>query len=173
MTRAVIIFNPQILRMFSNSSPAKGFIAGVVFSTALVLPACSNSVAGKRADAPAKDDRIQVRAVPIKVGQLRRNIESVGSLFALEEVTVSSEVEGKVDEVLVDTGDRVETGQPLVNVSTIELKLTLDQQRALYQQARARLGLTEESDDLKNVLDAAEVKKAAADLKAAEENYKL
>src|SRR5207237_3113660 len=158
--------------MLSNSFSYKGFVAGVLFSTVLVLPACSNSVAGKRADAPAKDDRIQVRAVPVKVGELRRNVESVGSLFALEEVTVSSEVDGKVDEVLADVGDRVERGQPLVNVSTIELKLALDQQRALYQQARARLGIREESDDLKNILDAAEVKKAAADLKEAEEVYK-
>src|SRR5204862_226646 len=82
------------------------------------------------------------------------------------------EVDGKVDEVLVDVGDRVERGQPLVNVSTIELKLALDQQRALYQQARARLGITEDFDDIKNVLDSAEVKKAAADLKEAEEAYK-
>jgi len=42
----------------------------------------------------------------------------------------------------------------------------------MFQQARARLGLTGESDDLKNILDAAEVKKAAADLKDAEERYK-
>ena len=158
--------------MLSNSFPAKGFVAGMLVSTALLLPACSNSVPGKRADAPAKDDRLQVRAVAVKVGELRRNIESVGSLFALEEVTVSSEVEGKVDEVLVDVGDRVERGQPLVNVSTIELKLAVDQQRALYQQARARLGLNGEPDDIKNVLEAAEVKKAAADLKEAEEVYK-
>src|SRR5262249_29308944 len=133
---------------------------------------CSSSVAGKRADAPSRDDRIQVRAVSVKAEKLRRNVDSVGSLFALEEVTVSSEVEGKVDEVLVDIGDHVERGQPLVNVSTIELKLALDQQQALYQQARARLGITGESDDLKNVLDAAEVKKAAADLKESEEIYK-
>src|SRR5438132_1884677 len=158
--------------MLHNSFPAKGFVAGVLFSTALVLSACSNSVAGKRPDAQAKDDRIQVRAVPVQVGELRRNVESVGSLFALEEVTVSSEVEGKVDEVLVDVGDRVDRGQPLVNVSTIELKLAVDQQRALYQQARARLGLGGESDDIRNVLDAAEVKKATADLKEADEIYK-
>jgi multidrug efflux pump subunit AcrA (membrane-fusion protein) len=138
----------------------------------VTLAACGSSVAGKRADTAATEQRLQVRAVSVEVRELRRNVESVGSLFALEEVAVSSEVEGKVDEVLVDVGDRVESGQPLVNVSTIELKLTLDQQRALYQQARARLGLTEESDDLKNVLDAAEVKKAVADLKEAEEIYK-
>src|SRR5213593_537825 len=158
-------------RMFFYS-PVHLVAAVAVLFAQLSLPACSSSVAGKRADTAVREERIQVRAVPVKVDELRRNVESVGSLFALEEVTVSSEVEGKVDEVLVDIGDHVERGQPLVNVSTIELKLALEQQRALYQQARARLGVTGESDDIRNVLDAAEVKKAAADLKEAEEAYK-
>ena len=139
--------------------------------TALLSASCGRSVAEKH-DAPRADEGIEVRAVPVEVKQIHRNVESVGSLFPLEEVTVSSEVEGKVDEVLVDIGDRVAAGQPVVRVSTIELKLAVDQQRAMFQQARARLGLTGESDDLKNILDAAEVKKAAADLKDAEERHK-
>src|SRR5256712_1899868 len=157
--------------MFSYSVRQK-LCAWLVRSALLPLPAGSNSVAEKRVGAAAVENRLQVRAVPVKVDELRRNVESIGSLFALEEVTVSSEVEGKVDEVLVDVGDHVERGQPLVNVSTIELKLALDQQRALYQQARARLVVTGASGDIQNVLDAAEVKKAAADLKEAEEIYK-
>jgi multidrug efflux pump subunit AcrA (membrane-fusion protein) len=157
--------------MFLYSSIEKFLAPAVVLSTLLSLPACSSSVAGKRADSGSRDERIQVRAVPVKAAELRRNVESVGSLFPLEEVTVSSEVDGKVDEVLVDVGDRVERGQPLVNVNTIELKLAVDQQRALYEQARARLGITSESDDIKNVLDAAEVKKAAADLKEAQDLF--
>jgi multidrug efflux pump subunit AcrA (membrane-fusion protein) len=144
---------------------------GLLFVTSSGLGACSSG-ASKGLNVAPVNKSLQIHALPVELRQLRRNVESVGSLFALEEVTVSSEVEGKVDEVLVDVGDRVEAGQPIVNVSTIELKLALDQQRALYQQARARLGLAGESDDLNNVLDAAEVKKAAADLKEAEENYK-
>src|SRR5437899_9307851 len=129
--------------MLFYSARFKFLTAGVALCALLILPSCGNSVASKRPDSAARDERIQVRAVPIKATELRRNVESVGSLFALEEVTVSSEVEGKVDDVLVDIGDRVDRGQPLVNVSTIELKLALDQQRALYQQARARLGIRE------------------------------
>ena len=130
--------------MLSYSLRTK-FLTAVFLVPTLFVSACSNNVEGKRADAPARNEYIQVHAIPVKLQQLRRNVESVGSLFALEEVTVSSEVDGKVDEVLVDVGDRVERAQPLVNVSTIELKLAVDQQRALYQQARARLGITEES----------------------------
>src|SRR5438874_9814006 len=44
----------------------------------------------------------------------RRRIQAVGSLYALEESTLSSEVEGRVAEVLADVGDNVKQGQPLV-----------------------------------------------------------
>src|SRR5262249_40367737 len=93
-----------------------------------------------------------------------------------DEVTVSSEVEGKVEQVLVDVGDRIAAGQPIVKVSPIELQLTLDQQRAALQQARARLGLPENGDDVdgdvRDVRAAAEVKKAQADLADAEQKYR-
>jgi RND family efflux transporter MFP subunit len=138
----------------------------------LSLCACTAGVSGKATEAAAATTKaVQVQALPAEFKELRRNVQAVGSLFAQEEVTVSSEVEGKVDSVLVDVGDRVEAGQPIVRVSTVELSLALQQQRALYQQARARLGLTGASDDLANVTDAAEVKKAAADLKDAEGVY--
>src|SRR5262249_12999757 len=126
--------------------------------------------AGRRSD---RAQEIQVTAVPVQTKDFRRNVEAVGSLFPEEEVTVSSQVDGKVDQVFVDVGDRVEGGQPIVGITTVELKLALDQQRALYRQARTRLGLPEDSDDdLSKVTDAAEVKKADADLKQADDTYK-
>lgn len=138
------------------------------------LSACTaGGVAGKPADARPSAKEVQVTPLPVQAKQFRRNVEAVGSLFPQEEVTVSAEVDGKVDQIFVDVGDHVEAGQPIVGVSTIELKLALDQQRALYRQARTRLGLPEDSDDdLSNVADAAEVKKAAADLKQADDVYK-
>jgi RND family efflux transporter MFP subunit len=138
------------------------------------LSACSaGGVSGKPADVRSGPKEALVTPLPLQTKEFRRNVEAVGSLFPQEDVTVSSEVDGRVDQVFVDVGDHVEAGQPIVGVSTVELKLALDQQRALYRQARTRLGLPEDSDDdLINVVDAAEVKKAAADLKQAEDVYK-
>ncbi len=99
-------------------------------------------------------------------------VEAVGSLFAYDEVTVSSEAEGRVEEVLADIGDRVGKGQTLARVSPVEFQLSVDQQRAALRQARARLGLGENDGELKDVRLAAEVKKAAADLTDAEQKYK-
>lgn len=137
----------------------------------LLCAACSKSVAGKPDGNPAARPTA-ARALTIAPKPVRRNVESVGSLFAYEEVTVSSEVEGKVERVLVDVGDRVASGQPIVKVAPAELELTLEQQRAALRQARARLGISDSTDDLKDVRAAAEVKRAAADLADAEQKYR-
>jgi len=130
---------------------------------------CSKT-SGKAVDS-ASPRTLAVRALPVEQEQVRRNVESVGSLFPLDEVTVSSEVEGRVEQVLVDVGDHVSTGQTIVKVVQTELQLTLDQQRASLQQARARLGLSENGEEFKDVHSAPEVKKAAADLADAQQKY--
>ncbi len=135
----------------------------------LSLASCSKT-SGKAVDS-ASPRPISVRVLTLEQKQIRRNVESVGSLFPLDEVTVSSEVEGRVEQVLVDVGDHVSAGQTIVKVVPTELQLTLDQQRASLQQARARLGLSENGEDFKDARGAPEVKKAAADLADAEQKY--
>jgi multidrug efflux pump subunit AcrA (membrane-fusion protein) len=131
---------------------------------------CSRDTSGKSNSSAQKS--VSARVIPVESKEIRRNVESVGSLFAYEEVTVSSEVEGRVDDVLVDVGDHVGRGQAMVKVSPVELQYALDQQRASLRQARARLGLSEDGPELKDVRDAAEVKKAAADLNEADQKYR-
>jgi RND family efflux transporter MFP subunit len=147
----------------------------VVFASSLLAiagGACgSNSGAGKQVEAASDGKPIPVRVIHVESQQVRRAVDSVGSLFPYEEVTVSSEVEGKVEKVFVDVGDRVVAGQPLVRVSPLELKLAVGEARAAVAQLRAQLGLPEGQDDLKDVREAAEVKKAAADLNDAQQKY--
>ncbi|HLF84185.1 MAG TPA: efflux RND transporter periplasmic adaptor subunit [Blastocatellia bacterium] len=140
-------------------------LSGVI----LTFVSCSKT-SGKGVDSASPRPE-SVRALSVEPKQVRRNVESVGSLFPLDEVTVSSEVEGRVEQVLVDVGDHVSAGQTIVKVVPTELQLTLDQQRASLQQARARLGLSENGEDFKDVRSAPEVKKAAADLADAEQKY--
>lgn len=157
---------PQRIRLAVLAASVLGFILP------LVCTACSKGASGKQVDsASAVPAPLAVRVVQVQLRQIQRNVESVGSLFAYEEVTVSSEVDGKVEQVLADVGDRVVAGQPIVKISPVELQLTLEQQRAALRQARARLGLAENGLDLKDIRDAAEVKRAAADLNDAEQRY--
>jgi multidrug efflux pump subunit AcrA (membrane-fusion protein) len=132
------------------------------------FPACARS----RASAERTGRTVKARVVTIEHKPVRRDVESVGSLFAFDEVTVSSEIEGKVEEVLADVGDRVSRSQPLVKVLPLELELGLEQQRATYQQTRARLGLPAGADDLREPGEAAEVRRALAALEDAELKFK-
>ncbi|HEV8484091.1 MAG TPA: efflux RND transporter periplasmic adaptor subunit [Blastocatellia bacterium] len=145
-------------------------IAILLAAFTLAAASCYRGASGKQSDSFSPKP-VSARVVEAERRQVRRNVESVGSLYPYEEVTVSSEVEGKVEQVLVDVGDHVAAGQPIVKVVPTELQLTLDQQRASLRQARARLGLAEDGEDLKDVTLAAEVKKAAADLNDAQQKY--
>ncbi len=133
---------------------------------------CSNRTAEKKEGVVApKKQTVPVQLARVESREYRRTVEAVGSLFPDEEVTVSSEVEGKVEQVLADVGDRITLGQPLVKISTVELTLALEQARASVQQVRARLGLSDKGEELRDVRDAADVKKALADLNDAEQKY--
>jgi membrane fusion protein (multidrug efflux system) len=134
----------------------------------LALAGCSKSRANETD--PARKP-IKARVVAVELRQAPRIVESVGTLFPFEEVTVSSEVEGRVDRVFADVGDPVRRGQPLVSVSPVELELALQQERAALEQVRSHLGLATGRDDLQDPSQAAEVKRAAADMKDAEQKY--
>ena len=155
----------------AESQARRALFVMLITLAAFCAAACSKSSAGKTVEGNAAKP-IAARALTVAPKSVRRNIESVGSLFAYEEVTVSSEVEGRVERVLVDVGDRVASGQPIVKVAPAELELGLEQQRAALRQARARLGINDDNDDLKDVRAAAEVKRAAADLADAEQKYR-
>src|SRR5262245_21257098 len=159
--------------MIRTSVMTKCVSAGVALACLLGLAGCSNKSGGKNVEAASdKKKAVSVKVAKVQMRQIRRDVESVGSLFPYEEVAVSSEVEGRVDEVMADVGDRVAAGQPLVKVSPAELKLAVDSARASLNQARARLGLAQGGEDLTDVRDAAEVKKAAADLNDAEQKFR-
>ena len=135
---------------------------------------CARDTSGKSTNGQpgGAQPKAKVKIVPVEQRRQQRVVEAVGSLFAYDEVTVSSEAEGRVEEVMADVGDRVGKGQTLARVSPVEFQLTVDQQQAALRQARARLGLGENDAELKDVRQAAEVKKATADLTDAEQKYK-
>jgi RND family efflux transporter MFP subunit len=134
--------------------------------TLLLLAGCGRGANAERGPRPVK-----ARVLTVEARSLRRDVESVGSLFAYDDVVVSSEVEGRVERVLADIGDRVARDQPLVTVVPVELELSAAQQRAAYQQTLARLGVPEGGADFKDARDAAEVRRAQAALEDAQQKY--
>jgi len=122
----------------------------------------------------AKQDNapIQVRAAQVSARDIRRVVQSVGTLFPYDETVVSAEIEGRVDEVKADLGDVVQKGALLVHISDEEQKYLLAQNEAALRMALERIGLKDEKDRIKDIRDSSEVRKAQADLFDAEQHYK-
>src|SRR5689334_7190828 len=102
----------------------------------------------------------------------RRRIQAVGSLHAFEESTLSSQVEGRVAEVLADVGDNVKAGQALITLDPQELQQEVDRQRGLVTQVRAQLGIGPNDPPPSDPKKIASVQRAEADLFDADEKYK-
>ncbi len=113
-----------------------------------------------------------VRFYTVAEETARRRIQAVGSLYALEESTLSSEVEGRVAEVLADVGDNVKQGQPLVRLDPEELQFEVQRQRGIVRQVRAQLGIGPSDPPPSDPQKIASVQRAEADLFDADQKYR-
>ncbi len=70
---------------------------------------------------------------------LDRSAEVQGALFPREHAVMSSEVEGRVAEVVADFGDKVTAGQVMLKINPREYELRVETAQAALDQARAKL----------------------------------
>ena len=142
----------------------------------VVAAACAAvlmSGCGKGQDAQAHErDRAPkpVKVTPVTEQTLHRAVEVVGTLAAEDDVTVSSEAEGRVSALRADLGDRVKTGQILVELDAEKSQYSRDQQRAALESALAKYGASDPAD-LPPVEQTPDALKAAADLQQAKQAY--
>ncbi|MCW5620208.1 MAG: efflux RND transporter periplasmic adaptor subunit, partial [Burkholderiales bacterium] len=88
---------------------------------------------------------LPVKAVPVKVGEVRSEVSAVGSLLADEAVIIRPEIDGRVIEIHFAEGQRVNRGQKLITLDPAELKAQLAQAEA---QARTDMQRYERSKEL-------------------------
>jgi len=115
---------------------------------------------------------IEIRTAPVVVRQMQRVVEAVGTLFPIDEVIVSAEIEGRVDEVPADLGDSLQQGQVLVRISEEEQRYLVAQTEAQLRQALERLGLKSENDRVRDIRETPDVRRAQADLFDAQQRFK-
>ncbi|HEX2521156.1 MAG TPA: efflux RND transporter periplasmic adaptor subunit [Terriglobia bacterium] len=132
---------------------------------------CSKSQeqAVRAADA-GRPEPLPVRTASIIERRVERTVEVVGTLKADQEVVVSSELRGTIEELPVDLGSVVRQGQVLARLSSREFQLRVDQAEAALQQARSRLGLRGDSERLAPEQNS-EVRQAKAALDEARLRY--
>lgn len=145
--------------------------ASLILAVVTLSLACGCSggeSAGGRVNASAA---IGIHSVTAQEETVRRRVEAVGSLFALDESTISSQVEGPVQRLLADVGDVVKEGQVLVSIDSTELQYAVEAQRAAVRQVRAQLGIGPDDPPPADPSKVAFVQRAAADLFDAKQKF--
>ncbi len=107
------------------------------------------SVAGCGSMGPEPEARASTvaRAVPVTVAALERRtiertVDVIGTLRGWEQVTIGTKRSGRVIKVHHDMGDRVEPGDPLVELEAIDAKLAIEEAETKYLGALVKLGIT-------------------------------
>src|SRR5438093_3381913 len=111
-----------------------------------------------------------VKVEEVRQDTVRRAVEVVGTLAAVDQVTVSSETEGKVSRILADLGDRVTAGQALIQLDNEKQQYIFDQQKAALARALAQYGAAD-PQHLPDIEKTPDVQKANADLQQAKQSY--
>jgi HlyD family secretion protein len=106
------------------------FVVAIVIGLAGVLAGCEK----KAAESPREQART-VSVVAIAPRQIEGGLIASGALVPREQISIYPQVTGyRVAKILVDVGDRVSAGQPLVELDDTLLRAQLAQQVALAEQ---------------------------------------
>src|SRR5262245_41955292 len=143
-------------------------VLAVAALSAVTSSGCSS---GNKAQATAAEDKARaIKTEPVKAESIRRNVDVVGTLAAEDQVTISAEASGSVSRILVDLGDRVVTGQVLVELDREKLQYSADEQRAALDRALAKYGAASQ-DVLPPIEETPDVRKADAELLQAKQSF--
>jgi len=151
-----------------SASPARGRIArsavapiaALVVVVVVGIGGCGKGDAARGGGAKGP---LLVRVLDAQIERVPRVIELSGTLAGAEEITVSTEVDGRVESIDADLGDVVTKGGPLVHIASAELALRVDQAAADALQATAKLGVDDAGLDALEVAQVAGVRRADAD----------
>lgn len=104
--------------------------------------------------------------------EVQRTVTFVGTLSANEEVTIASEVDGRIAFIYADLGDRVPQGRVLAKIEDTEFGFAEMQAEESLREVLARLSLTDVPPPFFNVTTTSLVVKAKAELDDAQATLK-
>lgn len=114
---------------------------GLLLILAILASACGGQSSAAPRSSSGESDAQAVRVIKVQPNALDRSVSVTGTLAAEEQVMLSFKVTGRLEELLVDLGSRVQRGQVIARLTPTDFDLRLRQAEAALQQARARLGL--------------------------------
>ncbi len=135
--------------------------AAALTALALTATGCSkpDTAQARSREGTAKPVQVEI----VRQDSIRRAVDVVGTLVAVDQVTISSEADGKVSRILADLGDRVTAGQVLIKLDQEKQQYTYEQQQAVLARTLAQYGASDPKQ-LPEIEKTPDVQKANADL---------
>src|ERR1019366_3404385 len=154
--------------MLLGQGCARPAIAAVLAAAALAAAGCAKSetALARGRDTTAKAVTTDV----VRQETVKRSVDLVGTLAAVDEVTISSEADGKVSRLLADLGDRVKAGSALIQLDNEKQQYNYDQMKAALARALAQYGAPD-PQHLPEIEKTPDVQKANADLVQARQGF--
>jgi RND family efflux transporter MFP subunit len=105
----------------------------------LLFIGCTRGKPSEATTQEQTEQAISVTTKAVETRELRRTVEMVGTLNGWEEVTISNEMAGTIEKILVDLGDRIKKGQLLIRFDQREAQLAQAQAEANLEAAKKAL----------------------------------
>jgi RND family efflux transporter MFP subunit len=147
---AVDAYTPRLLKAFC-----------IFIIAALAAAGCGKSETAQASS--GSGDPKAVRVDTVRRDAVRRAVDVVGTLAAVDQVTISAETDGTVKRLLADLGDRVSTGQVIIELDREKQQYAYEQQQAALARALAQYGATDTAA-LPDIEKTPDVQRANADL---------
>jgi membrane fusion protein, multidrug efflux system len=158
--------------MTPRSSHSQDWIARTALLPILLalLAGCGTTEAEPPANAEQPAKPITVTVVTAEERALPTSLDVTGTLMADAQTDIASEIEQRVEEILVERGQFVSAGQVVARLGAEDAKNQLHEAEAIEAQIRERLGLT--NGQPFDPLNTPEVQQARASMDRAESDYK-
>src|SRR5262245_53015524 len=90
----------------------------------------------------ANTNSSQFITAPVGEGEIRRIVTATGTLNAIVNVEIGSQLSGQIAEVLVDFNDEVQKGQPLARLDQRSFEARVAEAQAAVDLAENNIGIT-------------------------------
>lgn len=101
-----------------------------------------DSVAGETAAAP-----VPVSIASVEMREVQRRVSVVGTLHGFERITITPKVEGRVQAIHFDVGDRLPPGTTLLDLDPTDYQLAVEEAKQALNQELSRLDLKQPPPD--------------------------
>lgn len=130
--------NPRV-RAVRSRTPGVAVFALLGAALVTVL-GCGSAVPGAGQKKEVKP--VLVALAPATTSPVQRGIDVVGTLWADEDATIATKAGGKVAAVYKDIGDRVRSGEPVLQIVPTDYVLAKREKELAVEESLGKLGLT-------------------------------